>query len=133
MSDDLYGQGLKDLAGREPAVVAGPDASASLDNPLCGDRIDLDLKVEEGRVTAFGHRVKGCLLCKAAAGLAAKQAVGLDAEGAQHLLAQVSGLLKTGAEPGVPALAVFLPVRPHKSRHGCVLLPFKALVKAIRP
>jgi nitrogen fixation NifU-like protein len=40
-------------------------------------------------------------------------------------------MLKQGAEPPLPALAPFLAARPHKSRHDCVLLPFKALAKAL--
>ncbi len=132
MSDDLYGAAIKELAAREPAALDGADASVTLDNPLCGDRVTLDVALEGGRVTASGHRVKGCLLCRAAAALAEEKAVGLEADDAARLLDQVSGMLKTGAEPAFPALAVFLPVRPHKSRHACVLLPFKALVKATK-
>jgi len=132
MSENLYGQAIKDLAAREAAALDGPDASVTQDNPLCGDRVTLDVAMEDGRVTATGHRVKGCLLCKAAAALVVDQAVGLDADGAVRLLDQVSGMLKKGAEPAFPALAAFIPVRPHKSRHDCVLLPFKALAKAVK-
>ena len=34
-------------------------------------------------------------------------------------------------ERTVEDLVAFLAVRPHKSRHGCVTLPFKALTKAL--
>ncbi|KIL99395.1 Iron-sulfur cluster assembly scaffold protein IscU [Paramagnetospirillum magnetotacticum MS-1] len=133
MSDEMYGAAIKDLAAREPVSLAHPDKSVTLDNPLCGDRVSLGLRLEGGRVAALGHGVKGCLLCKAASSVAAEQALGLDAAGAAQLLDQVRGMLKTGGEPAFPALAAFLPVRPHKSRHDCVLLPFKALSKALRP
>lgn len=132
MNDELYGAAIKDLAAREPATLDHPDASATQDNPLCGDRVSLDLRLEGGRVAAFGHRVKGCVLCRAASALVAEQAVGMDADSAARLADQVVGMLKKGADPAIPALAAFLPVRPHKSRHDCVLLPFKALVKAVR-
>lgn len=133
MNDELYGAAIKDLAAREPAVLDQPDASATQDNPLCGDRVRLDVRLEGGRVTAFGHRVNGCVLCRAAASLVAEQAVGLDADSAARLADQVAAMLKKGAEPATPALAAFLPVRPHKSRHDCVLLPFKALAKVLKP
>jgi NifU-like protein involved in Fe-S cluster formation len=132
MSDELYGAAIKDLAARESMALDRPDATSSLDNPLCGDRVSLGVTMEDGRVTAMGHQVKGCLLCKAAATLVAEQAVGLEADGAVQLLEQVSEMLKKGADPAFPSLGVFLPVRLHKSRHDCVLLPFKALAKAIR-
>jgi NifU-like protein involved in Fe-S cluster formation len=132
MSDELYGQAIKDLAGRPGIVLDKADTSISLDNPLCGDRVTLEIAMLDGRVGSMGYQVKGCLLCKAAAALAAEQAAGLGAEDAARLLDQVSTMLKKGAEPAFPTLAVFLPVRPHKSRHDCVLLPFKALAKAAK-
>ena len=131
MTDELYGQAIKDLASRPATALEGGGASATLDNPLCGDRVSFGVDLADGRVRAAGHKVSGCLLCKAAATVAVERAVGLDAAGAAELLDQVSGLLKTGAEPAFPALAAFVPVRPHRSRHACVLLPFKALVKAL--
>lgn len=131
MTDELYGQAIKDLAARPAMALEGAEASATMDNPLCGDRVSFGVNLADGRVSAAGHKVSGCLLCKAAASVAAEQAAGRDAAGASELLDQVSGLLKTGAEPAFPALAAFVPVRPHKSRHACVLLPFKALVKAL--
>jgi NifU-like protein involved in Fe-S cluster formation len=133
MTNELYGQAIKDLAGKEGAALDHADARISLDNPLCGDRVALEISLKEGRVGAVGYQVKGCLLCKAASALVAEHAVGLDADEAARLMDQVSAMLKKGEEPGFPSLAVFLPVRPHKSRHGCVLLPFKALARAIRP
>jgi NifU-like protein involved in Fe-S cluster formation len=133
MSDELYGQAIKDLAARQPPVLDNAAGRVGLDNPLCGDRVTIEIIRKDGRVDAVGYEVKGCLLCKAAAALAVEQAAGLEAEGAARLLDQVSSMLKKGAEPAFPSLAVFLPVRPHKSRHDCVLLPFKALGKVLRP
>ncbi len=131
MSEELYQQAIKDLAAEASQRLEAPDASATLDNPLCGDTVSLDLRLSQGRVAALGHGAKGCLLCKAAATVVAQAAVGLEAETAVALADRVGAMLKQGAEPPLPALAAFLAVRPHKSRHGCVLLPFKALAKAL--
>lgn len=131
MTDDLYQQAIKDLAARPAARLAAPDGTATQDNPLCGDRVSLDVTVADGRVTGLGHLTKGCLLCKAAAGVAAEQVPGLTVAQAASLADQVQAMLKHGELPPLPGLAAFEAVRPHKSRHGCVLLPFKALVKAL--
>ena len=128
---ELYPQAIKDLAACEAARLAAPDASATLDNPLCGDTVSVDLTLVDGRIAALGHGVRGCLLCKAAATVAARAVVGLAVEDAAGLADRVSAMLKQGAEPPVAALSAFLAVRPHKSRHGCVVLPFKALAKAL--
>ena len=69
MTDELYHQAILELAkqaGRTPRLE-DPDASVTVDNPLCGDRVTLDLRLADGRVAAVGHKVRGCLLCQAAA------------------------------------------------------------------
>jgi NifU-like protein involved in Fe-S cluster formation len=133
MSDDLYQQAIKDLAARASSRLDPADASVILDNPLCGDRVTLDARVSEGRVTALGHATKGCLLCQAAATVASESAIGLDQAGAQALLDQTRAMLKQAGDPPLPALMPFLAARLHKSRHDCILLPFKALTKALQP
>ena len=69
MSDELYQEALLKLAKESPRKgrLEPNDASVRLDNPLCGDRVTLDLHLMDGRIDAVGHEVKGCLLCEAAA------------------------------------------------------------------
>ena len=69
MSSELYHAELVARA-REAfgqGRLASPAASITVDNPLCGDRVTLDLEASDGRVKAIGHAVKGCLLCEASA------------------------------------------------------------------
>jgi nitrogen fixation NifU-like protein len=134
MSDDLYQQALLDLAraAHGAGALPSPDGSALRDSPLCGDRVRMQVALDAGRVRAIAHDVKGCLLCQAAASLVGLHGVGLNAEEAQALHGQVAAAL-AGAEPppGWPELALFEPVRPHRNRHGCVLLPFDTLAAAL--
>lgn len=134
MSDDLYQQAMLDLAraAHGAGTLPAPDGMALRDSPLCGDRVRMQVALEEGRIKALAHEVKGCLLCRAAASLVGLHGAGLDAVQAQVLRDQVAAALD-GAEPppGWPELALFEPVRPHRNRHGCVLLPFEALCAAL--
>lgn len=135
MSDELYQQAIKDLAqaahgaGRLPAART----SVQLDNPLCGDRITLDVEVEAGRIVALGHDTRGCLLCRAAASWLGQAAPGATPEQMATAHAELLALL-TQAQT-VPtirtSLLPFSPARGHKSRHGCVLLSFQALEQAL--
>ena len=133
MTDALYQDAILDLArvGAADARLADPDASARLDNPLCGDRVTIDLKLDGDRITAIGHRVQGCALCQASAAIIADQAVGLDAAGVADAKASTRAYLR-GEREDAPwtRLSAFAPVRGYKSRHECVLLPFKAAAKA---
>jgi nitrogen fixation NifU-like protein len=91
----------------------------------------MEVLIEDGRIAAVAHDVKGCLLCRAAASVIGLRGSGLAAAEAATLRGQVAAMLAGGAAPvGWPDLASFEPVRSHRSRHGCVLLPFDALVAA---
>lgn len=134
MSDDLYHQAIMERA-KQP-VGAGrleaPDATATVDNPLCGDRITLDVKLAQGTIAAIGHQVRGCALCQASASVIAGTAVGQKPAGALAGRETLRGVLKGDEAAGSwSALAIFAPVRRHKSRHDCVLLPFEALARAL--
>lgn len=133
MIESLYNQRIKELAA--DACGAGrldaPCASAMRDSPVCGDRVRIDVRVADGRIAALGHDVKGCLLCRAAASVIGRHGVGISAAETQALRDQVATMLGGGDPPeGWGELAVFEPVRAHRSRHGCVLIPFEALAKA---
>jgi nitrogen fixation NifU-like protein len=110
-----------------------PAASITLDNPLCGDRVTLDLTQADGTVTAIGHAVKGCLLCEAAAATIAAFAPGRVPADLREFATAAVALVKEGKPPaeGFAALSVFTPVYDAKSRRECVLLPFEALGKAL--
>ena len=134
MSDDLYQQALLDLAkaAHGAGSLPSPDGSALRDSPLCGDRVRMQVALEDGRIKALAHDVKGCLLCQAAASLVGLHGAGLDAAQANALRGQVAAALAGSAPPpGWPELSLFEPVRPHRNRHGCVLLPFETLIAAL--
>ncbi len=137
MSDpDPYHQALLRLA--RAAVGAGrleePRAAATLDNPLCGDRVAVEVRLAGGRVAALAHRVRGCVLCQAAASLLGGAAPGRTPAELETAHAALASLLRSGTPP--PAgpfgdLALFAPVRAVPSRHRCALLPFEALARAL--
>lgn len=119
-----------------PKSLPDPDRRVSVDNPFCGDRVDLEINVEEGRVTALGQEVRGCMLCQAAANVVAQSAINLSSAEIEAVQASLSAMLRGDdtpdwTPPGWESLALFEPVRKHKSRHGCVTLPFTALLKAM--
>ena len=117
-------------AGRLPC----PHASVSVDNPLCGDRVSIDLAVDGARVSGIAHRVKGCLLCEASASVVAANALGARAQDLDAVRAALEGALANGFDDVAlawPALEMFAPVAAHRSRHRCVILPFEALCAAL--
>ena len=137
MSEVLYQDALLRLAASADGAgrLAAPDATAHRDNPLCGDEVTLDLQLRGGRVEALAHRVRGCLLCRAAAAALARGAIGRSAAELGEVHAHLAAMLRAGGPPPEGAfadLAAFLPVREVSSRQECVLLPFETLGDALR-
>jgi len=131
--DALYQDEIIHLSrqSRQRGRLEAPDASARVDNPLCGDRVTMDLEIKDGRITAVGHRVRGCALCEAAAEVIAENAIGLDIESLSKVEAATRGYLASdAASPPWTKLSIFEPVRDVKSRHECVYLPFTASINA---
>ena len=137
MSGGLYTGGIKELAAADsaPKSLPSPDRRVSLDNPFCGDRVDLEVNIDEGRLTELAQVVRGCMLCQASANAVAQSAVGLSAVEIEAVAGSLAAMLKGEANSDWPpkgwdTLALFAAVSRHKSRHGCVTLPFTALLKA---
>jgi nitrogen fixation NifU-like protein len=136
MTEEIYHRKLVERAqaGRAQGRLEHPDATATLDNPLCGDRVTIDLELADGKIAAAGHKVRGCLLCEAAAAMIAEQApgrspgelIGLNDNVRAYL--QQDGALPTGWD----CIEEFAPVKAVKSRQDCVLLPFRALAQALK-
>ena len=136
MNDDLYQKAI--IGKAREATGAGtlekPDAHVTVDNPVCGDRVTMEIRLSDGNVAAVAHKVRGCLLCEAAASV-----IGTNAPGATHAeiaaaREAVTALIEDGVKipaDGWSELSIFHPVTAHKSRYNCVLLPFEALSRAL--
>lgn len=111
-------------------TLKNPDAVGTLDNPTCGDRITIQVKLQDGRITELAHENRSCMLCQASASLLAEKAIGLNIADVEKIRLQVKHLLENGGDTtDLPweELRYFAPVKDHKSRHICVLLPLNAL------
>jgi NifU homolog involved in Fe-S cluster formation len=54
---------------RNYGALEHPDAHFEGVNPLCGDRITLDLQVENGYITHIGFQGRGCTISQASASI----------------------------------------------------------------
>jgi nitrogen fixation protein NifU and related proteins len=70
---------------RNAGVVAAPDASVQLENPACGDILELTMKIAGGRIAEIRFRAKGCVPAMACASLITQLAQGKTTEEAGQL------------------------------------------------
>lgn len=134
MSDQLYQARIVALAKAKTGAgkLANPTRSARRDNPLCGDRVTIDVVLDgQGRILELAHQVRGCLLCQASASALSTVAPGCDESGIAALRLDAERAIgRATGEAGEP-FSAFAPVAEHKSRQECVLLPFEALADAL--
>lgn len=136
MIEELYQQAILALsrAGHGAGRLERPDATATVDNPLCGDRVTIDLHIHDGHVTALGHKTRGCLLCEAATSLLGRDAAGRSVAMLIEAEAAFAEMIRNdGPVPEAwPGLAAFTPVKAVRGRHECVILPFTGIITALR-
>jgi len=135
LSDPLYRRELLRLAADATGSghLASADASASVHNPACGDRVTVELALEGGCIAALAHVTRACVLTQASAALLTGIAQGQDGPGLSALADSVRAFLKGAPPPpNFPkGYSVFDGVIGHAGRHVCVMLPLDAALKAL--
>ena len=136
MANELYQKQIIELAreSRKRTRIDAPDTSIRFDNPLCGDRIDLDFSIEDGRISHIGFKVRGCALCEASAGLVVNYFTNENLPIKNFMEHFDNWLLNKNMEfpKQLPEeLKIFLPIQDVKNRHVCIKMPFEAFFESI--
>ena len=135
VTEPLYTRDILRLAASIPGQRSFTEIGDApiLRSPTCGSRVAMRVVLDAaGLVTAIEQAVEACAFGQAAAALVGMHGLGMDNAGAVAALAGVERWLSgEDAEPW-PGMAVLDPARARRGRHGAILLPFRALVAAIR-
>ena len=134
MNAPLYTIEILRLAGSLPdaEVLERVDGRAELRSATCGSSVLTEVQLEGGRVAALSQDVRACAFGQASAALVAEHAdEKTRQEIAETLSALTAWLEGTRDEPGGWGLEALAPARSRKSRHGAILLPFRALLAAV--
>ncbi len=80
--DDFNRQNILDhyQNPRNWGTIDHPDISAEDSNPLCGDRIRMDLKIKDGRIEDVKFSGTGCSISRAAASMLSDEIIGKTLE-----------------------------------------------------
>ena len=141
MSDlrDLYQQIILDHSRNPQNFRVLPDANHSAEgfNPLCGDKVRVFLRVDDGLVKTATFQGAGCAISQAAASLMTAAITGRTVEAAESVLASfhtmVAGPAGAIADPKtLGKLAAFAGVREFPARVKCATLCSHTLQAALR-
>ncbi len=80
--DDLYREQILEhyKRPRHWGELPDPDAEAEDFNPLCGDELKVQLRIEDGKVADVAFSGHGCAISQAAASMASEEVVGMDVD-----------------------------------------------------
>ena len=134
---ELYQQIILDhnRAPRNFKVVPDANYEADGNNPLCGDRIHVSVRVEDGVIKDIGFQGSGCAISKASSSLMTAAVKGRTMDEAEDLFGRFHAMV-TGPEDEVNRkalgkLAAFGGVREFPARVKCASLPWHTLRAAL--
>lgn len=140
---NIYTEEIK-LLGKSAEMLARlehPDSSHTGSNPVCGDRVIIDLHRYSDHIDAdpkisIGFEVRGCLICKVSAALVDQHCNNRTAREIQHFSNVLKQILLPNEEHQLstvllPDLSILKPMAEHRHRHNCATLPIKTLFEAL--
>ncbi len=140
MSDlrDLYQEVILDHSKRPRNFRKVEDANRKADgyNPLCGDRVTVYMKIEDGVIQDIGFEGAGCAISKASASMMTAALKGKTVKEAAEQFAKfhdmVTGDPESAFDPvELGKLAVFCGVREFPVRVKCASLAWHTLRQAL--
>jgi len=104
-------------------------------NPLCGDKLAVYLRLDDGRISEVAFQGSGCAISVASASLMTEALKGKTEAEARGMFRQVHDML-TGTEPEpdpleMGKLAALAGVRAYPSRVKCASLCWHTLIAAL--
>lgn len=133
--NDLYQEVILDhnKRPRNFGRLAAPNRAASGDNPLCGDRLDLEVEVRDGRVEDIAFTGAGCAISTASASLMTEAVKGRPIAEVEALSERFRNLMRTDEPAGedLGKLAALSGVRAYPMRVKCATLAWHTLRSAL--
>ena len=102
-------------------------------NPLCGDKISLDLIIENNIVKNIKFTGSGCAISTASSSILTEAIIGKEISDIRHLFEEFHELVTTdNLEPNnLGKLSVFEGVKKYPARVKCATLAWHTLIAAI--
>jgi nitrogen fixation NifU-like protein len=85
--DDLYRDFILEhyKRPRNFGELESPDLDAHEFNPLCGDELGVQIRVEDGRISDLRFNGHGCAISQASASIASEELIGMEVDRAAAL------------------------------------------------
>lgn len=138
LNDSLYKEVLLDhyQNPRHHVHIADSDLHAEGVNPLCGDEVELFLKLQGDTIVDIGFQGKGCSISQASASMLTDSLYGKTLDDARELLDEFKGMLLEDKDPHFSEeyedLESLEAVKKIPARIKCAVLAWNTLEKIIK-
>lgn len=120
---------------RNYGTLKQPSHHAVGHNPLCGDRLDIDLQLENDLINQIAFHGESCAICKASASMMTTAVKGKNRSEAETLIqefrAMTMGNLDLDGPNHLGRLTVFSGIQDLPTRVKCAILPWHTLHAAL--
>ena len=133
---ELYQQVILDhsKSPRNFRQLAEANRFAEGNNPLCGDRFTIFLKLDGDRITDISFQGSGCAISKASASMMTDLLKGKSADEAENFFKTFQRMVTSGDgnHEALGKLTAFAGVHDFPMRVKCAVLPWHALLAALK-
>jgi len=118
---------------RNKGIIEDHTNHADGHNPLCGDKISLDLIIKDNIVEDIKFTGSGCAISTASSSLLTEYIIGKKTSEIRHLFEEFHDLVtvEESKSEGLGKLSVFEGVKKYPARVKCATLAWHTLIAAI--
>ena len=115
-------------------VLKNHTHNSKLKNPICGDEMHVSVKVVKDNIVDFGYQCKSCVYCQASVSLLSRNSINKTILHVKNLLKVAETFFERENSVFPKEWSIFNIIFNKKNiaRKECLLLPFKALTKALK-
>jgi nitrogen fixation protein NifU and related proteins len=132
---ELYQETMMDHAKhpRNFGALEQATSTAEGNNPLCGDRVKVYMRVENQMITGISFEGMGCAVTKASASMMTEVLLGQQVEEAIKTIEIIQSMIVNGGDApiGCSILNALSGVSKYPMRVKCATLPWHALKQAL--
>ena len=133
----IYHKKILELASvnRKSLEINDFNFSKEVKNPLCGDLVEVRVKILNNSVKNLSAKVRGCALCEASAGVVVNYFLNKNLptnDFMEYFDRWLAKKYDKYPDELPEVLKIFTPIQDIKNRHTCIKMPFEAFFKLVK-
>ena len=114
-------------------ILKNQTHNSKLKNPICGDEMQVSVKVVKDNIVDFGYQCKSCVYCQASVSLLSRKAKSKSIEKVKNFAEQAKSCFEKSAKSFDKEWKEFdkIMTKNNISRKECLLLPLNTTLDAL--